>query len=314
MLGLAGISEDQPLGRRNAPGHQRVTRSDGTQRLLATAHWDCAEVRDRLCEIVRSRVGECGALCVVEATFPKKGNRAVAVEHQFSVESRRHLSCQNALFLLAVAPDGNQFLIDANLYVPLSWASNRNRLALAGAPPTLAYKSKSEIASGMIHRALDAGFRPQQVYLSLERVDERALSGVLRDRRIPYVAIETFPGGPDPVGTPDARPAEHEQVQAVRQPWYSRRSAALPSRLPAHRSQTTEQSIRTVYHARAGRPVTDADLVRGVDELRLVERRWRQTRNEIRLGWYEVRSWRGWYRHMTLAMAVQIADELTHLA
>lgn len=71
---------------------------------------------------------------------------------------------------------------------------------------------------------------------------------------------------------------------------------------------------RPVYHAEAGRPLTDADLLRGIAELQAAERRWRETSDAIRLGWYEVRSWRGWYRHMTLAMTVQIANELTRTA
>jgi SRSO17 transposase len=44
-----------------------------------------------------------------------------------------------------------------------------------------------------------------------------------------------------------------------------------------------------------------------------LEHRWRAIREEIRFDRYEVRSWRGWRRHMTLVMIAQIAMELSRI-
>jgi SRSO17 transposase len=40
-------------------------------------------------------------------------------------------------------------------------------------------------------------------------------------------------------------------------------------------------------------------------------RHWAAVRDDVKLDRYEVRSWRGWNRHMTLAMVAQAAVELS---
>ena len=49
--------------------------------------------------------------------------------------------------------------LDAELYLPESWATDRDRLAKAGVPDTVGYRPKWQMALTMLRRAAANGFR-----------------------------------------------------------------------------------------------------------------------------------------------------------
>src|SRR3954469_18238109 len=80
--------------------HAGEATPDGVQRLLSTAEWDVAAVRDDLRAYVGEQLGEPDAVLVVEETgFLKKGTKSVGVKRQYSGTAGRIENCQIGVFL-----------------------------------------------------------------------------------------------------------------------------------------------------------------------------------------------------------------------
>jgi hypothetical protein len=325
--------------RRHLASYALERRADGAQRLLTTARWDEAAVRKDLWTLAMTHFGACGGtLYVTEAAFVKRGSKAAAVERQFSTDSRRLENCQIAVLLFCRAPTGHLLLIDSDLYIPLTWAQDPERCRQAGIPDGVRYRTKSEIAAGLIERALDTGFAPAWTSYSVECPNSSVLRRALRSVGIPHfmrltsaefagltrhqrayrlLGAETAPdtrADPRPELRPGARPGTRWPM-SVRggDGGHVDRSAGFEvsyaSYAPAH-ARTAEWGH---YYGYARGSLSAASMSRLVSEQNQTNLEWRRTREDIRLDHYEVRSWRGWQRHMTLAMVVNTAMELASL-
>lgn len=316
MFGLAGISEKALKGRRNVATYASEDRADGAQRLLTTARWDDAAVRQKLREIARSASTELGDFYLTELTFAKKGNRAVAVDVQFSAEAGRAQNCQNAVALLFVTPDKQAFLLDIELYLPPAWAEDEGLRRRGAIPPGVHHRSKSAIAAEMMSRAIASGFRPRRVYLSVSCTDKRRLLTLLQRHRMPYLTSLSV--------AEVSQLAEQDPEATLRdwpgfplQGWAKPPEASPPlvvTHTPAAENGTGRRHGAGYVRACARHPLSAPEMDHAIAELRRLEQRWRSVRHRAKLDRYEVRSWRGWHRHMTLAMAVQLAGELADAA
>ena len=105
--------------------HAGEATPDGMQRLLATARWDPDQLRDDLRALVVERLGNPGAVLVVDETgFIKKGTTSAGVQRQYKRQytgttgtSGKIDNCQLGVFLAYAAPAGHAF-IDRALYLP----------------------------------------------------------------------------------------------------------------------------------------------------------------------------------------------------
>jgi hypothetical protein len=293
MLGLSGIlAEPMPVRRNIASGSGRH-RTEGAQRLLTTARWDECEARARLRDLVLEKAGPGGVLYVIEASFAKRGGSAVATERQCSVDSGWIESCQSAILLFYGSADGGLFLIDTDLYVPRNWVTNEERRRRAKMPPHTVYRSKSRIARDMVDSAMSLGLDPERVVLSVFCSEKGSLLRWLQGTGIQYLAALTA--------------GEFRDLAAVGPVMTN--GMVLTDRSAA-RGSVSLYPAAAYYRAASRRPLTDNDINRMIAEVRRLDLRWRSMRGQIRIDRYEVRSWRGWQRHMTLAMAVQIALQL----
>lgn len=97
------------------------------QRVLSTYTWDAEAVRDDLRAWVAEALGHPKAVVVVDETgFLKKGRHSVGVQRQYSGTAGRIENSQIGVFLAYASPRGQAFL-DRELYLPESWASDRER-------------------------------------------------------------------------------------------------------------------------------------------------------------------------------------------
>src|SRR5215469_9290358 len=129
----------------------------GVQRLLSSAVWDEAGVRDDLRAYVLEHFADPGAVLVVDETGDlKKGTATVGVQRQYTGTAGRTENAQVAVYLAYAAPAGSAF-IDRALYLPRSWTSDPARCQAAGVPGGTAFATKPALARQMITRALDAG-------------------------------------------------------------------------------------------------------------------------------------------------------------
>src|SRR5512135_3297473 len=120
---------------------------DGMQRLLRRADWDVGGVRDDVRDYVARHLGDRDGVLIADDTgFLKKGTRTAG----------RTENCQLGVFL-AYAPARGHALIDRELYLPQSWAEDRDRCRAAGIPDEVEFTTKPRQAMAMIARAIEAG-------------------------------------------------------------------------------------------------------------------------------------------------------------
>src|SRR5215212_4585844 len=113
---------------------------DGMQRLVATARWDAAAVRDDLRAYVVEHLGDVAGVLVVDETgFLKKGSKSVGVKRQYSGTAGRIENCQIGVFLAYASPRGRVFL-DRELDLPQDWATDTVRRAEAGVPEEVMFR------------------------------------------------------------------------------------------------------------------------------------------------------------------------------
>jgi SRSO17 transposase len=129
----------------------------GMQRLLSSAVWDEAGVRDDLRGYVLEHFADPGAVLVVDETGDlKKGTRTAGTQRQYTGTAGRTENAQVAVYLAYAAPAGCAF-IDRALYLPRSWTADPARCQAAGVPAGTAFATKPALARQMIGQALDAG-------------------------------------------------------------------------------------------------------------------------------------------------------------
>jgi SRSO17 transposase len=132
------------VGRKNGwqPAEHAGERTpDGMQRLLATATWDPDLVRDDLRAYVVERLGDPGAVLVVDETgFLKKGTTSVGVQRQYSGTAGKVDNCQLGVFLAYASAKGRAF-IDRELYLPRCWIEDPACCWAARVPSEVGFRS-----------------------------------------------------------------------------------------------------------------------------------------------------------------------------
>jgi SRSO17 transposase len=130
------------------------------QEFLVTSTWEHAAARDRLQRRMAERVAELpadplGTVGVIDETSAvKKGDKTPGVQRQY-------LGCVGKIdngvvtVHVGVAKGRFQALLDADLYLPQSWATDRERCRAAGIPDAVGYRSKWRVALDQLMR-LDA--------------------------------------------------------------------------------------------------------------------------------------------------------------
>ncbi len=323
---LAGLLA--PVERRN--GWQLAERlgertPDGVQRRLRTARWDAEAVRDDLRAYVVAHLGDAEAVLVVDETgFLKKGTKSVGVARQYSGTAGRIENCQVGVFLAYAAPNGRAFL-DRALYLPKAWTEDAARRRDAGVPAAVAFATKGALARAMLDRAFAAGVPAAWVTGDEPYGNDGGLRRWLEQQRRPYVLAvarsHAVWAGVD--GAPTQVRAE-ELVAGIPADGWRRLEVGAGSkgprvfdwacgRLPFRaeggfaqwlliRRSITRPADLAFYHAYAPEGTPVEALARVAGTRWVIEEGFERAKGEVGLDQYEVRSWAGWYRHVTLCL------------
>ncbi len=160
---------------------------DGTQHLLGRSRWDAGAVRDDLRDYVVERLGDPGAVLVIDETGDvKKGRCTAGVQRQYTGTAGRTGSAQVAVYLTYAAAAGHA-AIDRELYLPGSWTQNPARCRAAGIPDGTMFATKPKLARRMIARTLDAGTPAEWVAGDEVYSADPGLRADLEKRQIGYV-------------------------------------------------------------------------------------------------------------------------------
>jgi SRSO17 transposase len=294
---------------------------DGMQRLLRRAGWDVDGVRDDVRGYVVEHLGDRDGVLIADDTgFLKKGTRSAGVQRQYSGTAGRTENCQVGVFLAYASRYGHA-LIDRELYLPQSWAQDRERCRAAGLPQDAEFTTKPRQAQAMIARAVAAGV-PFAWFTADETYGQaKWLQAWLEERDIWYVmAIRRS----DTVTTPAGEQRADAIITALPSRSWQQISAGAGAHGPreyhwariavraghtrgrghwllARRSLADPEQI--AYYACYGPPrCSTADLAWTAGSRWHVEECFQQAKGEAGLDQYQVRTWRAWYAHVTLSM------------
>ncbi len=132
--------------------HAREATPYGMQRLLSQAVWDTDGVRDEVRTFALEHLGTSEAIVAVDETsFPKRGKHSAGVKKQYCGTTGQVQNCQVGVFLSYITARGHT-LIDRALYLPQEWTENPARCQEAGIPDHIAFRTKPELAIQMLAR------------------------------------------------------------------------------------------------------------------------------------------------------------------
>src|SRR6476660_3034166 len=289
---------------------------DGMQEFLARVHWDADALRDDLRAYVVEHLGADDAVLVLDETgFVKKGTKSAGVHRQDSGTAGRIENCQIGVFLGYASRHGRA-LIDRALYLPQTWTKDRPRCRDAGIPDEVAFATKPQIARAMLERAFlahvpYAWVAGDSVYgadSALRRAIAAAGKGYVLTvtsaqhlglRPVGDWAKEVPKGGGTRLSAGDGAkgPRLYDWAcvpfRGAREGW---RKALLIRRA------LEKPEALTFYLTLAPEGTELATLVQVAGSRWTIEAGFEAAKGEVGLDEYEVRSWTGWHRHVTLAM------------
>jgi SRSO17 transposase len=297
----------------------------GMQRLLSQAVWDADGVRNDLRTYVLEHLGDPQAvLATDETSFPKRGKKSAGVQVQYCGSTGEVENCQVAVFLSYVTDRGHA-LIDRELSLPKQWTDDPERCREAGIPESIRFQTKCELAQQMVERVHQAGIPMAWVVADTvygSNVDRRTWLEAHKYQYVLAVACD------EPVGiqTPQGRRwVEVRDVEAFLlhdQDWQglSMSEGTKGPRLfdwacvpilyqwgndGKHwlliRRDQADSTRKTYYFVFAQPGATLQEMVKAIGKRWPVEEDF-EINKDMGLGDYQVRSFLGWYRHITLVM------------
>jgi SRSO17 transposase len=304
----------------------------GLQHLLGRASWDADALRDDVREYVLDHLaGEESVLVVDETGFIKKGDKSVGVKRQYTgTVGKKRENCQVGVFL-AYASERGQAFVDRELYLPEEWIEDEERRKRAGVPERIGMRTKPELAKEMLGRAREAGVEAAWVVADSVYGDTRRLGMFLEEREQPYVLALSgkayvwagFYQHRVSAVLDALRKGELQPGEAEEEGW-KRLSAGGGSkgprlydwfRLPLNpplqegferwllvRRSIEEPDELTAYTVFAPENSALEALAKAAGMRWRVEIGFEEAKGEVGLAHYEVRSWDGWYRHVTLSL------------
>ena len=318
---LSGVERKNGWQLAEQLGHSNPYR---VQHLLDRAVWKADLVRDDLLGYVIEHLSQAdGVLIVDESGFLKKGDKSVGVKRQYSGTAGRVENCQVGVFLAYATRKGST-LLDRELYLPQEWADDPKRRQAAHVPKTVEFATKPQLAQAMVIRALDAGVPCAWVTGDSVYGSASALRQSLQTRRQAYVLA---------IANDERLSWEQGRIRALTLAqrlsptvWQTLSCgegakgprfydwAWLPLDAPeqegfAHwllvRRSLSDPSELAYYLVFAPAETALGTLIAVAGTRWSIEAAFESAKGEVGLDHYEVRSWQGWYRHMTLALLAQ---------
>jgi SRSO17 transposase len=297
----------------------------GMQRLLSQAVWDVDGVRDEIRAFAVQHLGRKQAIVAIdESSFPKRGTHSAGVKKQYCGTTGQIQNCQVGVFLSYITAAGHT-LIDRELYLPREWTDDLARCRQADVPAKIPFRTKPELAILMLERLHRAQVPVDWVVADSVYGGHLDLRTWLETHRYCYVGavacdepvvLEVPDGGVRRLEVrevPALLPTDSWQMLSMSEGskgprlfawacvplfhqgrddgWHSlliRRSAdPTPELAYALVFAPPDTPVQTKVTAWGGRWRIEEDFEQGKD---------------LGLDHYEVRSFIGWYRHITLVM------------
>jgi SRSO17 transposase len=294
------------------------------QQFLYRSEWSADEVRDDLRQYVIQHLAHPEGILVIDETgFPKKGDHSAGVQPQYCGCLGRVANCQVGVFLTYATPNGHTF-VDRDLYIPQNWFDDPPRCQAAGIPDNVSFSTKPELAQLMLRRVLGSALPVKWVTADSVYGGNCNLTNFLE--RIPLAYVMTISpkdtvimtsGFPEHTSLILADLDNHPDYTWVTLsagagskgerifdwlliPLYNPSAPGFKRFLLIRRSRTKPDDL-TPYLCFAPAGTTLNKLVYVAGSRWQVEQSFEMAKQEVGLADYELRSFKGWYRHITLA-------------
>jgi SRSO17 transposase len=310
------------------------------QQFIGQSPWDHDPWLTELARQVGHELATPDAVVVIDpSAFPKKGTASVGVQRQWCGRLGKVDNCQVGIYLAYVGRSEHA-LVDVRLYLPQEWARDRQRRLAAGIPRTVRFQTRHQLALAMLdeRRPLlphawvsgdDELGRCSWFRQELRSRDECYLLAVPSN-----TAVRDLTATDPPYGGHGGRPrvpftrVEHWCVAVPETAWQTIEVRG------GEKGPVTVQAVGTLVQARTeGRVSQEAEwlvvfrerqgdgtwkhdyllsnaaldtplseFARVFKAQHRVEECLQRAKGEAGLADYEVRTWRGWYHHQTLAL------------
>lgn len=334
LLSAEGRKSVEPLAALTAP-ERTAAQHQSLLHFVAQAPWSDTAMLKQVCERVLpiiTREEPVQALIVDDTSYPKKGKHSVGVVRQYCGERGKQDNCQVAV-TLSVATHQASLPVAYQLYLPRTWADDGARRAKAGVPEGMAFQTKPEIALGQIRAARVAGL---SAALALADAaygnDGKFRAGITAEELLYSVGVFSSLLVWRPGEAPTPRPVQVKTL-AMELPadawqtiaWREGSNTLLTSRFARRRVRPAPQAagrdelaeeewLLIEWPADEAEPTKywlstlpkDIPFDRLVDLTKLrwrIERDYLELKQEIGLGHYEGRGWRGFHHHASLCIA-----------
>lgn len=294
---------------------------DGVQHLLARADWNADTVRDDLRDYVQHNLGDPNGVLIVDETgFLKKGTKSCGVARQYSGTAGRIENSQIGVFLAYAGAKGSA-LIDRALYLPKEWTTDSKRCREAGVPEGTEFATKIVLAKRMIERATTAGLPVKWVTADAVYGSDYRFRFALENQGLGYV-LGVRTDFAVTVGLRQVR-AKSLLTEVPATAWRRlscgsgskgpRRYDWAMTRINCPNPQSYQRWLlirrsvsdprEVAYFACGGPPETTLEELATVAGKRwVIEECFELSKGDCGLDEYEVRSWVGWHRHVTLSL------------
>ncbi len=290
------------------------------QYLLGRARWDVDHLRNSVRQYtVDFMPQEEGVLSLDETGFLKKGSKSAGVGRQYTGTAGRIENCQVGVFL-SYATCRGRALIDRALYIPQDWFEDKLRCKGAGIPDSVTFKKKPDLAQEMLQRAFDNQIKPgwvlgDEVYSSYKL--RAFLEGYLQSYVLAVASNCTVTLG-------FAQHKANELLNSIEPDEWQIISAGSGSKGQRYyqwtrrvinsdsqdgwarwlliRKNIKDQNDVAFYIACSPNSKSLHDMAKAAGSRWTSEECFEMAKGDVGLDQYEVRSWVGWYRHITFAM------------
>jgi SRSO17 transposase len=333
LLATEGRRSVEPMAAVTAPARVSA-QHQSLLHFVANATWPdelmLAKVRELTMPSITRR-GPIETWIIDDTSFPKQGRHSVGVHHQYCGQLGKQANCQVAV-TLSIANHYASLPIAYRLYLPRDWTKDRSRRAKVHIPRAIRFKTKPQIALEQIRAALLAGVSPGVALMDASYGSNSALREAITGLGLSYVAAIMSTVKVRPVRKDDRKPRRLSvEALALNLPkhawrtitWREGTNKSLRSRFARVRvrvapqkgeARFAEETLLIEWPKGEAAPTkfwlatVDRNMsFRGlVDLAKLrwrIERDYHDLKQEIGLGHYEGRGWRGFHHHGTLSIA-----------
>ncbi len=317
----------EPMAARVHPQNVRSAHQS-MHHLVAQANWSDAALLAAVAESVLPKLvaAQEPVYWIIDDTgFPKKGKHSVGVAHQYCGQSGKSENCRVAVSL-SIATARGSLPVGYRLYLPHEWTDDPARCEKTGVPDEVTFATKPTLAMGQIDAALAAGHPVGTVLADAAYGGETQWRNRLVEKGLQYAVggrrrhrVQRDKDHP-PISVGDV--ARELPGQAWRTlTWREGTSGPFSSRFArirvraAHRDRASaEEWLIIEWPAGADEPnhywfsnlppsTPWQSMIDTVMSRWRIERDYQELKQELGLGHYEGRNWRGFHHHASLCIA-----------